>query len=310
MCIRDRFDLVIRALNEERHLAPLLESLNEQTVKPASVVLVDSGSTDATVDIAERHGCRVVKIAKDDFTFGRSLNVGIAATTAPIVVMASAHVLPTDAKWLENLVEPFRSHPGCVLSYGKQRGNVESAFSEQQILRKWFPEDSCFPQDNPFCNNANCAIRRAEWEAHTYDEDLAGLEDLAFARIAIARGGSIAYRADAGIIHIHDESLAGIVNRYRRESHAYFQVEGDRLRIGQAATLAVSNIARDLLAASKRRELRRQIVSIVRFRCAQFYGSHVGGRVAYRESHVSSLRRRYYYPHKVENGGRNRRVEV
>jgi len=67
--------LVIRAYNEARHLPRLLEGVRQQTVKDVEVILVDSGSTDDTVSIAESYGAKIVHIPPQDFTFGRSLNV-------------------------------------------------------------------------------------------------------------------------------------------------------------------------------------------------------------------------------------------
>jgi len=47
-----RVSVVVRAYNEARHIGRLLEGIRRQTVQDVEVVLVDSGSTDATVDIA------------------------------------------------------------------------------------------------------------------------------------------------------------------------------------------------------------------------------------------------------------------
>lgn len=71
--------VLIRAYNEERHIARLLTGIRQQRDVNASVILVDSGSTDATVAIAEQFGASVVHIAAEDFTFGRALNVGMHA---------------------------------------------------------------------------------------------------------------------------------------------------------------------------------------------------------------------------------------
>ncbi|MCC6259280.1 MAG: glycosyltransferase, partial [Anaerolineales bacterium] len=69
--------LIIRAYNEEKHLGRLLAGIKQQTLRDVEIILVDSGSTDATVSIAESFGAKVVKIASAEFTFGRSLNYGI-----------------------------------------------------------------------------------------------------------------------------------------------------------------------------------------------------------------------------------------
>src|SRR3546814_11244704 len=87
----------------------------------------------------------------------------------------------------------------CALpiSYGKQRGNENTHYSEHQVFAKWFPENSDPCQAQPFCNNANAAIRRSLWQKSPYDEALTGLEDLAWARQALTAGRRIAYVAEA-----------------------------------------------------------------------------------------------------------------
>lgn len=95
-----RVSVVIRALNEGKHIGRLLKGLEQQTVKLDEVILVDSGSTDNTVAIAEAAGCTVVHIAKNEFSFGRALNKGCAAASGDILLFASAHVYPV-YNWLD-----------------------------------------------------------------------------------------------------------------------------------------------------------------------------------------------------------------
>src|SRR3546814_3021785 len=96
----------------------------------------------------------------------------------------------------------------CALpiSYGKQRGNENTHYSEHQVFAKWFPENSDPCQAQPFCNNANAAIRRSLWQKSPYDEALTGLEDLAWARQALTAGRRIAYVAEAEVVHVHEET--------------------------------------------------------------------------------------------------------
>jgi glycosyltransferase involved in cell wall biosynthesis len=69
--------IVIRTYNEQRHLPELLAAISHQEVDfEFETVIVDSGSTDNTLDIAKKFGCRISHIPKTEFTFGRSLNVG------------------------------------------------------------------------------------------------------------------------------------------------------------------------------------------------------------------------------------------
>ena len=169
--------LVIRSYNEESHIGRLLDGIIQQTIKDINIILVIFGSTDDTVAIASRYPVKVIYIAPEDFTFGRSLNLGIQHADTEFVVIASAHVYPVYPDWLEKLLLPF-SDPKIALSYGKQRGTEYSKFSECQILTHWFPENSQGRQITPFCNNANAAIRRELFQMHHFDEELPGLEDL------------------------------------------------------------------------------------------------------------------------------------
>lgn len=76
--------LIIRAFNEEPHIGRLLEGVRRQTMQEVEIILVDSGSTDATSVIATQYGATVMHIPPAEFTFGRSLNLGLsAATTGP-----------------------------------------------------------------------------------------------------------------------------------------------------------------------------------------------------------------------------------
>ncbi len=163
--------LIIRAYNEARHLGRLLDGIQKQTVQNTQVILVDSGSTDGTLEIAQQYPVEIIHIQPEEFSFGRSLNLGISHALNNLLVFASAHVYPVYPDWIEKLLTPFQDEK-TGLVYGKQRGAPSSHFSEQQIFTHWYPEISHSSQPTPFCNNANAAIRRSLWEQHSYDESL------------------------------------------------------------------------------------------------------------------------------------------
>ena len=53
--------IVIPTLNEEKHLALLLESIKKQKFKNYEIIVADAGSKDKTIKIAKKYKCRVVK---------------------------------------------------------------------------------------------------------------------------------------------------------------------------------------------------------------------------------------------------------
>ena len=285
--------LIIRAYNEDKYIGRLLEGIKQQTVKDVDVILVDSGSTDLTVSIAESYGARVVRIPSAEFTFGRSLNYGIKAAKRELVVIASAHVYPVYPDWLETLLSPFQDEH-VALTYGKQRGYEGSKYSEHQIFHQWYPDVSNANQMTAFCNNANAAIRKSLWDLHPYDETLTGLEDLEWGKWAKEQGYKIAYSAEAEIIHIHNETPRGVYNRYRREAMALRRIYPEsNFNFYDFLRLITTNILSDLWHAAREGVLLKSISSIFWFRYMQFHGTRMG----HRETSLITpqLRETFYY---------------
>ena len=300
--------LVIRAYNESQHLPRLLEGIAHQTVKDVEVILVDSGSTDSTVQVAERYGVKVVHIPSAEFTFGRSLNFGLRSATRELVVIASAHVYPVYPDWIESLLRPFENEK-VALTYGKQRGPDSAKYSEQQIYHQWYPDASKPDQATAFCNNANAAIRRRLCEKNPYDETLTGLEDLAWAKWAKDQGYAISYVAEAEIIHVHNETPRGVYNRYRREAMALRRIYPEaHFNFYDFLRLTATNIFSDLWHALRERVLWRNVASIFWFRFMQFHGTRMG----HRETSLITpqLRETFYYAReRKRKEGKKRDVE-
>ncbi len=286
--------LVIRCLNEEEHIGRLLAGIKRQTLQPLEIIIVDSGSTDATLEIASHFSVRILSIEPELFSFGRSLNMGCEAALGDIIVVASAHVYPVYDTWLEELMNGF-DDPEIALVYGRQRGDDETRYSERQIMEKWFPARSTVRQEHPFCNNANAAVRRDVWERSPYNEELTGLEDLEFAARARESGYHISYAAEALVVHVHRESWRQIINRYRREAIAQQRIESEaRIGLAGSAALACLNIVMDIYHAARERVLFRNLLAIPAFRIAQFWGTYRG--FAQRGPVSFLLKRRFYYP--------------
>ena len=291
--------VVVRVYNEEKHIGRLLAGILQQTVKDVEVILVDSGSTDATLAIASRFPVRVLSIKPEEFTFGRSLNLGCAQAQGEFIVIASGHVYPVYPDWLEQLLAPF-ADPQVALVYGRQRGNRKTRFSEHQIFAKWFPETSNPRQTHPFCNNANAAIRRELWQERPYNETLTGLEDLDWAAWALSKGYHLAYAAEAEVVHVHEESPRQIYNRYRREAMALKVIRPqDRFHWWDFLRFYATNVASDLWHALRQGVLGREWRDILAFRLLQFWGTYRG--FAYRGELTSQLKHTFYYPRGIRS---------
>jgi len=286
--------IIIRAYNEEKHIGRLLQGILEQSVSEIQVILVDSGSTDGTKKVAENFPVELVEIEPQQFTFGRSLNLGIAKASAPLIVMASAHVYPVYPDWLAKLLEPFEDDR-IGLTYGKQRGAASTHFSEHQYFQNLYPEVSVHNQVHPFCNNANAAIRKSLWEQHPYDETLPGLEDLEWGKWLQEQGYGISYSAEAEVIHVHNESPAGIYNRYKREGMAFKRIyPHETFGFRDLNRLFLQNVLSDWKEARREKVFTSNWLKIIRFRWQQFYGTYKG----YQQSGPLTwqLKKAFYYP--------------
>ncbi len=175
-----KVSIIIRTYNEAKRLPALLAGIARQATEDLEVetIVVDSGSTDDSVAICQRSGCRVERIRKADFSFGRSLNLGCGVAEGDLLVFVSGHCVPVDEHWLRKLVQPLVDGE-AVCSFGRQIGNGDSHFSECQIFRKYYPERGGPTQEPFFVNNANAALVRSIWSAYRFDEELSGLEDMA-----------------------------------------------------------------------------------------------------------------------------------
>ena len=289
--------IIIRCYNEEEHIGRLLAGILQQTDQDVEIIIVDSGSTDATLAIASRYPVKTISIKKDDFSFGYSLNVGCEAATGDFLVMVSAHVYPVHHDWLEKLLAPFEDER-VGLVYGKQRGNDTSKYSEHQVFAKWFPDQSTGNQGHPFCNNANAAVRKSLWERFRYDESLTGLEDLAFARQLIGAGYKVAYQAEAEIIHVHDETLKSLFNRYRREAIALKDIlPQERFGLFDFFHMYTKNVFGDGVHALKNGVFWRNFRAILNFRLMQFWGTYRG--YAQHGTVSRQLKEKFYYPNET-----------
>lgn len=292
--IKPRCSIVIRAFNEEEHIGKLLTGIGQQTLKDLETVIVDSGSTDETLKIASQFDVKVVQIDSKEFTFGKSLNMGIQEAQGQYIIIISAHCFPVYPDWLEQLLKPFEDERIAV-SYGKQRGARTNHFSEHQFFRTYFPDTSQPDQGQPYTHNANAAIRKSLWEQHPYDESITGLEDLAWSSWVKDQGYSIAYVSEAEVVHIHQETFKQVHNRYRREAIAMKQILPEsKFSIRNMAGMFINKTISDLAQASREKKFWTELIDVICFRFVQYLGTWQGYRFSGKID--QNLHKQFYYP--------------
>lgn len=220
-----KVSVIIRAKNEERYLGETLESIRGQHFRDFEVVLVDSGSTDCTVDIAEQYGAKIATIDPCEFTYGRALNVGVRHSEGQLLVSLSAHATPETPEWLGSLVSGFR-YPTVAGVYGRHiaRSNVSLFELLGMHLSGVTSRDSRLQCGSARFSNTNGAFRRSLWEMAPFDEGLPGAEDIEWARRVQRLGYAILFEPRAAVYHSHGESLPRLLRRQLHDQPVILRV--------------------------------------------------------------------------------------
>ncbi|MFH0964493.1 MAG: glycosyltransferase family 2 protein [Planctomycetota bacterium] len=209
--------MVIRVRNERGRLRQCLEAVRRQRVgEEVEIVVVDNESEDGSGRVARELGAKVVRIGREEFTWGRALNRGIAAATGELVVILSADAHPADEGWFEEMLAPFADDAVAAV-YGRQLARADAPVDEWVRLGRQFPSaplrltregtgqwavEKAMP-----ISNACAAIRRAVWEAIRFDEEIGGGEDRAWAMEIVRRGHVVVYAPTARVYHWHREGV-------------------------------------------------------------------------------------------------------
>lgn len=290
--------VVIRTFNEARYIGELLDGIFSQDTQglEVEVILVDSGSTDETVAIVQKYPSKIVHIKKEEFTFGRSLNLGCEVASGKYLVFVSGHCVPASNSWLANLVKPLADGT-AVYTYGAQLGRDTTKFSEYQVFDKYFKPGSASEQPKYFTNNANSALLRSTWENNKFNETITGLEDMHLGQQLVAISQTVAYADNAPVYHIHDETWQQVRWRYEREALALQEIDPSlHMSRRDLVRCIVSSILYDSREATRQGKLLLHIREIIAFRTNQYWGSYQGSKTSRKIS--DEMKRRYFYPDK------------
>lgn len=207
--------VIVRARDEAPSIGRCLGLVGAQAgVGRPEVVVVDNGSRDGTAEIAAAAGARVVELAREEFTFGRALNIGASVATGEVLVALSAHAFPVEAGWLRRVVRTLED-PGVACASGDAYG------PDGQALTGPVRQDLALARRRPEWGYSNAAggFRAALWRERGFREDLPGSEDREWSWYWLARGMECVI--DPALVVRHDHThdpLREIFRRARREA--------------------------------------------------------------------------------------------
>ena len=175
-----------RIKNEERWITNTLESVFAQNFKDFEVIIGDNESIDKTVNKAKKYPIKeVIKIT--EYLPGKALNQCINNANGEYLVFLSAHCIPANSKWLENLVNALEENENYAGVYGRQEPMSFSSISDKRDMHIIFGLDRKIQKKDSFFHNANSIIRKNLWKQIQFDEKTTNIEDRIKALDAIRR---------------------------------------------------------------------------------------------------------------------------
>lgn len=191
-------------------------------IAEAEVLMIDSGSTDHTLEHAARYApIRVHRIPPADFGHGRTRNLGARLATGRTLVYMVQDATPATRDFLRRLTAPL-AEPGVTAAFGRQLARpwtnrieklfMAATYSDKRQVRAYSGSGPLRMKD-VFFSNVCSAIRRDVWEEIPFDEALIMSEDQQWARRALQAGHRIIYEPTAAVYHSHNYRLKELFQR-------------------------------------------------------------------------------------------------
>jgi rhamnosyltransferase len=275
--------IILRSFNEAWSLRDTLPALRAQAYKNWELIVIDSGSTDGSVELIRQARPReFVQIQSHEYNPARVLNHGMRLAQAPFAVFLNADALPIGIHWLRPLVMALQD-PGTAAVFGRQiprphcqavyACDYERCFGAQRASAKW----------DHFFSMVSSGIRRDIWNQRGFDERMQYSEDDEYTRWCRQQGYVARYIPQSVVIHSHNYTPNQAARRSFGEAYALAAVwpgERTEFRWGKTVLLGwLSDAQRDLRFCLRRGRLSEWPHALCirwRQRCARLAGFRAG----------------------------------
>jgi rhamnosyltransferase len=290
---------------------PLVESclrsvLDQETSWPFEVIVIDSASTDGTLELAQSLPVELICIKPEDFNHGQTRNFGASRAKGEFIAFLVQDAVPAERTFLQRLIEAAQLL-GAAGSYGRElpwpsdhsliRLHMEKTLPQhQEQLLQSLPTDCPWQELSPnkklalatFHDTCSCLSRQV-WEEHSF-EPLPYGEDLDWGARVIQAGYKIVFEPKAVVYHSHDRSSWYELKRAYADHELVMRLFGyhafPRLKGVIAASISVSwVVVRSIW--SEPRLLFEKTVLLLRAPVvitARHFGGYIGARAAKRGS--------------------------
>lgn len=229
--------IVIRTKNEGKTIGRCLQMLYEQkTSYGFEVIVIDSGSTDDTLDICHKYPVITHEIPPSEFNFGRTLNLGAQLAQGKYVVALTAHAAPADRNWLEPLVSALEGDHTVAGAYSRHLANPGCHPFEAMELERGFGATKMILDKPPakarsllFSNVSSCITKDVLIDVPF--RELPYAEDRDWAKNVLDRGYSIAYVPQSMVFHSHNYGIRRRCETHKKTGYSFLIVDGDRVPV-------------------------------------------------------------------------------
>ena len=203
----------------------VVASIQEQTLRPQRVVVIDSGSTDGSDAVAKTAGFELHAIAPTCFDHGGTRQMAVEMVPeCEIVIFLTQDAVLEGPDTLEQLVSALRTYPQAGVAYGRQLPRAEADPIERHARLFNYPERATEKSlkdiqrlgiKTAFSSNSFAAYRRRMLlQAGGFPQNCAMGEDMIAAARILLQGGTVIYAAQARVIHSHGFTVAEEARRY------------------------------------------------------------------------------------------------
>jgi len=200
----------------------LCEALRSQTAS-SEIIVVDSSSSDRTVEIAKSFGARVLVVRTEDFDHGGTRTLAGKAAKGDILVYMTQDVTLFDKHSIENIARPFEDQE-IAASFGRQLPYPDTTAFGAHLRLFNYPETPYirtlsdrkkYGIKTPFLSNSFAAYRRSALDEILWFKEklILGEDTYAGAKLLLA-GYNIAYVPDAMVYHSHNYTVFQEFRRY------------------------------------------------------------------------------------------------
>jgi rhamnosyltransferase len=220
----DTITVIIPTRNAGQQFLYLLDSLQKQTLKPAQIIVIDSGSTDETRETARRQDCKIITVNNIDFDHGTTRNLAMAEVSGEFAIFLTQDVIPADENMIAELIRPMKADSNIAICYGRQLPKPDARPLERFAREFNYPYESVLKTKNDierlglktfFCSNSCSAIRCSIFnKLGGFRNNVIVNEDMLFAAKAVSCDYSVYYSATAKVYHSHSYACSQTFKRY------------------------------------------------------------------------------------------------